>query len=273
VSRIPPPNKAGRELTDAVALQFVQPRGPVQENESMLPLSTSLPATPPDARHASPGAQIKSHRDLRMKETFHLLRLRLRSLLAGDRMGSSAAAILFLQQRHIAVRGPFVTPGHHRLFLINECLITEEELLALHQTARRQPESLAKCLIDLRRSQTPSFATARRSQRIMLKLRLLVQAEMPDGGQCKIDASTVTVNAHGGLLEATLRLTVGQKITLINPQSGKKVGCSVVSVQGSSGNSFAAAFQFEQPSPSFWQLAFPPLDWAAATAVPQAHNA
>jgi len=193
-----------------------------------------------------------------------MLRLKLRSLLSGNRMvpPATAAAICSLQQRHIGVRGPFVTPGRHRLFLINECLITEDELLALHETAGERPEILATRLIDLKRSQSPSFNRQRRSQRIMLKLPLLVQAEMPSGGQFRTDASSVIVNAHGGLLESESRMTVGQKITLINPQTGKKIGCRVVSVQALSAEAVRAAFEFDQHSPSFWPLAFPPLDWA-----------
>jgi hypothetical protein len=204
-----------------------------------------------------------------------MLRLRLRSLLYGGGMVSAgtAAAILSLQQKHIGVRGPFVTPARQRLFLINESLITEDELLALQQTAELQPEILASRLIDLKRTQSPSFARQRRSQRILLKLPLLVEAEMPDGVGRRTEVSTVIVNAHGGLLESQIRMAVDQRILLINPQSGKRVGGRVVSVQELSEHSVRAAFEFEQHSPSFWPLAFPPLDWAIGTAIPHPSNA
>jgi hypothetical protein len=123
-------------------------------------------------------------------------------------------------------------------------------------------------LTSLKRAQMPAFPKQRRSQRIMLRLPLLVRVEMP-GGEClKTDVSTVIVNAHGGLLESHLRMSVGQRIELVNPQSGKKVGCRIVSIKETSPNAFALAFEFDQRSPWFWSLSVPPLDWALAASIP-----
>jgi hypothetical protein len=69
----------------------------------------------------------------------------------------------------------------------------------------------------------------------------------------------VTVNAHGGLMESPFRMIAGQRITLVNPQSGKEVGCTVVSVHRSPDGYFATGFEFEQHSPQFWAVAFPSL--------------
>jgi hypothetical protein len=198
-----------------------------------------------------------------------ILELKLRSLLAGGKAlsGSSAAAVLHLERLHIPVRGPFVTPAHRHLFLVNECLLTEEELVALHSHGQLQPGTVASCLIRLKHDQTTSLPSPRRSQRIMLRVPLLVRTKTPDGERLRAEASTVTVNAHGGLLESHLRMSIGQRIELLNPQSGKKVACRIVSIEESSANSFSVAFEFDQRSPWFWPLSFPPLDWAAAATV------
>jgi|SRR6516225_2239918 hypothetical protein len=73
----------------------------------------------------------------------------------------------------------------------------------------------------------------RRSERVMLRLNLLVRLEVGEGSGPQTHAFAVTVNAHGGLLESPFRMTVGQKIILINPQTGKEVACRVVDVHSS----------------------------------------
>jgi PilZ domain len=101
----------------------------------------------------------------------------------------------------------------------------------------------------------------RRSERVMLRLDLLVRLEMGEGSGPQTHAFTVNVNAHGGLLESPFRMTVGQRITLINPQTGKEVSCKVVEVGALSEGYFKTAFEFEQRNPQFWAIAFPPRDW------------
>jgi hypothetical protein len=173
-----------------------------------------------------------------------------------------AAALRSLQALRVALSGPFVTPHKHRIYVVDGCILTESEVVVLHEGGKLKPERVGQLLSDLRYLQTPDFASQRRSQRVMLRLRLLVRAELSGGKHLKAQAFTVTVNAHGGLLELPSRMTVGQKITLINPQSKKEAPCRVVCVQGPAGDSFATAFEFEQRSAWFWPVSFPPLDWA-----------
>jgi len=68
----------------------------------------------------------------------------------------------------------------------------------------------------------------RRSERVMLRLDLLVRLKVGEGSRPQTHAFTVTVNAHGGLWESPFRTAVGQSITLINPHTGKEVACRVV---------------------------------------------
>jgi hypothetical protein len=46
----------------------------------------------------------------------------------------------------------------------------------------------------------------RRSERVMLQLAVLVRANMPDRRCLQVQAFTLVVNAHGGLLESPLEL-------------------------------------------------------------------
>jgi hypothetical protein len=72
----------------------------------------------------------------------------------------------------------------------------------------------------------------RRSQRILVQIDVLPRAEMPGGNTYQVQAFTRVVNAHGGLLEALLRVNANQKITLANLLTGEVAGCRVVQVEG-----------------------------------------
>lgn len=104
---------------------------------------------------------------------------------------------------------------------------------------------------------------SRRSQRVMLRLDVLVRFEM-DQGQYQTHALAITANAHGGLLESPFKMAVGQGIVFINPRNGMEVGGTVVTVERSSDAYFRTGFEFAQPSPRFWEVAFPPSDWGMA---------
>jgi hypothetical protein len=85
---------------------------------------------------------------------------------------------------------------------------------------------------------------------------------MPDGKRVQMQAVTLVVNAHGGLLESGLMMAANQKIVLINVQTGKEVGCKVVRVESSS-EMVNTAFEFDEPTSKFWPVSFPPEDWEA----------
>ena len=182
-------------------------------------------------------------------------------------------ALEALRTLSIAFCGPFVTPKERRIYVVDGCILTEAEVVVLHEGGKFTPENLGKFLSVLKwqqRAQPRQHESVsrlgpqkRRSQRVMLRLDVLVRLEMPEGKRLQTHAFTVTVNAHGGLLESPFRMTVGQKITLVNPQTGKEVDCRVVRVHSSSEKYFTTAFEFDGPSPRFWAIAFPPLDWGA----------
>ena len=107
----------------------------------------------------------------------------------------------------------------------------------------------------------PDPRNRRRSHRVMLQVTVLIKAEMSAGNRVQIQAFTIVVNAHGGLLESPFRMAVGQKITLVNPQSGKEVGCRIVLVERAFEGHFTTAFEFDERSPRFWPISLPPPDW------------
>ena len=95
----------------------------------------------------------------------------------------------------------------------------------------------------------------------MLQIHLLLETRLDDGKLVTMDAFTLVVNAHGGLLEVTTKLAKGQHISLINTASGAKVPCRILAARKSQDGAFAIAFEFESPSPDFWPIPFLPPDW------------
>jgi len=101
----------------------------------------------------------------------------------------------------------------------------------------------------------------RRSERVSVQLTVLIRTELADGRRVQIQAFTQAINAHGGLVESPVRLSMNQKITLVNLQGSKEISCKVVRAEGIGGASFGIAFEFDQPDPHFWPIALPPGDW------------
>jgi len=101
----------------------------------------------------------------------------------------------------------------------------------------------------------------RRSERVLLQLRVIVTAEIEPARPVRFDAFTLVVNAHGGLLEMSIKARKGQKLLLANPAAGLAESATVVSVKGARDGSYAVAFEFDKASPHFWPITFPPRDW------------
>jgi hypothetical protein len=106
----------------------------------------------------------------------------------------------------------------------------------------------------------------RRSERVMLQMRVTVIAEDIDRNPRQEEALTLVVNAHGGLLKMKMDVQLGQPMLLVNPQNRLEQSCRVVRVDDSSPDFFSVAFEFNAPNPKFWPVVFPPADWDAPAA-------
>lgn len=106
--------------------------------------------------------------------------------------------------------------------------------------------------------------TRRRSERVLLQIRVIVETTVDEGQWVRLDAFTLVVNAHGGLLELPLKMAKGQKMVLMNPAVGAQEPCRVVDTRRTEDAHFAVGFEFDNPSPQFWPISFPPADWSFA---------
>jgi PilZ domain len=110
---------------------------------------------------------------------------------------------------------------------------------------------------------SPNPKDRRRSERVVLRMRITVIAEDTDRKRQRIEAMTQVVNAHGGLMRVRMELHVGQPMLLENPQNHAERACRVVRVDDTADGDFAVAFEFDTPNPKFWPVVFPPEDWIA----------
>src|ERR1700760_3252491 len=67
----------------------------------------------------------------------------------------------------------------------------------------------------------------RRSERVLLQVPVNLEIPQADGRALRGDAYTLSVNAHGGLLEMGTRVQRGQRLILANPGTGVREACRV----------------------------------------------
>ena len=106
----------------------------------------------------------------------------------------------------------------------------------------------------------------RRSERVILRMMVLVTAEDESRRQIQEQAETQVVNAHGGLLRMKQHLHMGQSFLLSNTRNRKEMSCRVVRTEDEGLEFYKIAFEFDRPASNFWPIVFPPADWCVPAA-------
>jgi len=101
----------------------------------------------------------------------------------------------------------------------------------------------------------------RRSQRVILKVSVMVLADGADNKSISEETRTVTVNAHGAMILLGLKVSIGQLLTLRNSRTGEEIGCRVVYLSPHESEKRQVGVDFMNPCPRFWRISFPPSDW------------
>jgi hypothetical protein len=101
----------------------------------------------------------------------------------------------------------------------------------------------------------------RRSQRVCLRLPIVVLREGPGTNVASEETHTLIVNAHGALIHLALTVEIGQLLGIKNIQTMEELVCRVVNLGPDQSGKREVGIEFEQPSPRFWRIAFPPADW------------
>ena len=101
----------------------------------------------------------------------------------------------------------------------------------------------------------------RRSQRVLLRLPLLVIARGPDNQHVSENTFTTNVNAHGALILMSMRVHVGQKILFRNTETLEEQFVRVIHATPAAEGKTEVGVEFLKAAPKFWRISFPPDDW------------
>ena len=97
----------------------------------------------------------------------------------------------------------------------------------------------------------------RRTARVALCVDVIVHGETESSGKFKVEARTLSVSRHGGMLALEPEVRIGQKLMLINVNSGQKAECKVVSAKPVRDGKRNVAFEFVSAEINFWKMYFP----------------
>jgi len=101
----------------------------------------------------------------------------------------------------------------------------------------------------------------RRSMRVLLSVPIVATGKAIDQQEFMEEARTLVVNAHGALISLGARVVANQEITISNKATRQTLQCRVVHVGNAQGGKTQLGVEFVRPSPTFWQIDFPPDDW------------
>jgi hypothetical protein len=120
--------------------------------------------------------------------------------------------------------------------------------------------------LELTQAKSPKSASTRRSQRLLLTVNVVVSGKQAAGAPFAEETVTQVVNAHGALVLLKQTVLSGDCLKLRNLRTGEEIGCKVVDVGELQGHKSAVGIEFDQPSPRFWRISFPPEDWTPRSA-------
>ena len=63
------------------------------------------------------------------------------------------ASLLSLEKLNIRFRGPFKTPRGKHILLVEDCILTQAEIMELHESGMLNAENIGRLLSDLKRIQ------------------------------------------------------------------------------------------------------------------------
>lgn len=102
----------------------------------------------------------------------------------------------------------------------------------------------------------------RRSQRVLMKVPVVVSLQAGATRLTEEETHTLAVSAHGALVAVSAPLYRGQRLTLSNPQTRDSLECVVAHIDRFPNEAVKVGVEFLLPNPSFWHVAFPPKDWS-----------
>ncbi len=108
------------------------------------------------------------------------------------------------------------------------------------------------------------YTGQRRSQRVLMDMPIVIRGQALDRRNFQEETFTVSVSAHGALLMLATKVAIGQNIVIMNPANWDEREGRVAYVGPDRAGMTQVAIEFAKPSPEFWAINSPPLDWQIA---------
>jgi hypothetical protein len=119
--------------------------------------------------------------------------------------------------------------------------------------------TITKEQLDRGTSQLPG-EERRRSQRVIIRVPLSLEVNL-HGEMVTVVANTVAVNVHGAMVVCARTFDAETKIEILNERTRERASARVTRTPRESAEGFLIPLEFTSPSPSFWQISFPPSNW------------
>ena len=111
--------------------------------------------------------------------------------------------------------------------------------------------------------QTPIHTGARRrSQRVLMQVGVRLRGKDAQGKDFEESTETLAINAHGGLVLLTARVTSGSVVHMKHNKTEEEQECHVAFLGPVRNGKAEIGLEFSVPRPTFWRVAFPPEDWS-----------
>ncbi len=108
--------------------------------------------------------------------------------------------------------------------------------------------------------QSKRWVNTRRSQRVLLRVPVLVRGQVEGDSSLSEETHTLVVSADGALIALAMRVQFGQKLVLKSCASGEEVESYVVHVGEKEASKAEVGIAFAHPARHFWHIDFPPAD-------------
>jgi hypothetical protein len=100
----------------------------------------------------------------------------------------------------------------------------------------------------------------RRSQRVIIRVPVNLVATIRDQ-KISVSAHTVAVNIHGAMLLCPRPLDAETQVEIQNERTRQRATGRVTRAPRESSEGYLIPVEFSTPTPSFWQITFPPANW------------
>lgn len=95
---------------------------------------------------------------------------------------------------------------------------------------------------------------------MLLRVRANIHVAVK-GKPTTLQALTVSVNPQGALVLLKEALPAETRLVLEHSSTREKVACRVTRAAKEMPEGFHVPVEFDSPTPGFWKIDFPPVDW------------